>query len=130
MKGRNAKLDPNAKIVARKHIKLNGRSYQLGDDINDSTVSFRIKEKLFRVGIITTKEDYELSRNRYGRVVEEPAVEAAPQEVVEDEAPVEEIAEVEEDVVVESVEQEDATEEAAEDSAPAAPRRGRPRKVN
>lgn len=133
MKGRNAKLDPKAQLVARKLVKLNGRSYQIGDPINDSTIAFRVKEKLYRVGVITTVEDYELYRNKYGRVV------PAEQEVVEDEKPSEEVAEAQEDAAEEVVEE--ASTEKEEESAeqPAAveakadagkenkKRRGRPR---
>lgn len=83
MKGRNATLDPKASLVARKIVKLNGRQYQIGDPIADTTVDFRTKSKLYRVGVITTVEDFELSRNKYGRVIN-------------DAEPVEEVAEVEE----------------------------------
>ena len=103
MKGRNATLDPKASLVARKIVKLNGRQYQIGDPVADTTIDFRTKSKLYRVGVITTVEDFELSRNKYGRVIN-------------DAEPVEEVKEVEEVVSEEVSTEVEQTEEEQEET--------------
>lgn len=95
-------LSPSDVIVARKTVKLNGRTYQAGDVITDSTVDFRTKDKLHRVGIVVSKDMYEA---KYGETQE-----AAEEEVVAPEATI--VAEVvEEEVSTEEVPAVEATEE-------------------
>ena len=54
-----AELNPADAIVARKTLKLNGRVYQAGDEIKDSTVDYRTRAKLFRVGVVVRKDIYD-----------------------------------------------------------------------
>lgn len=54
-----AELNPADAIVARKTLKLNGRVYQAGDEIKDSTVDYRTRAKLFRVGVVVLKDVYD-----------------------------------------------------------------------
>lgn len=124
MSGRNAELGQKVEIVAKKALKLNGKQYQTGDVISDSTIAFRTKQKLYRTGLVVTKEEFETKHNQYGRaVVEEVSVDEAPVEKVEEVAEVvsEEVADSEEvsDNVVDDKEQPELSEDR--------PRRGRPR---
>jgi len=103
-------LSPSDVIVARKTVKLNGRTYQSGDVITDSTVDFRTKDKLHRVGIVVSKDMYEAKYGETQESAEEEVV--APEatvvaEVVEEEASTEEVpaVEVTEEVVAPVVEE-------------------------
>lgn len=61
-------IDAKTVLVAKKAVKLNGRMYQAGDVMTDSTVDLRMRMKLHRVGILIAKDD------AVENVVEAPAV--------------------------------------------------------
>lgn len=89
-----AELNPADAIVARKTLKLNGRVYQAGDEIKDSTVDYRTRAKLFRVGVVVLKDVYDAKQ-----VVVEKEVFVEEVTTTSDEAGVDETVASEETIV-------------------------------
>ena len=89
-----AELNPADAIVARKTLKLNGRVYQAGDEIKDSTVDYRTRAKLFRVGVVVLKDIYDAKQ-----VVVEKEVFVEEVTTTSDEAVVDETVASEETIV-------------------------------
>jgi len=101
-----AELNPADSIVARKTLKLNGRVYQAGDEIKDSTVDYRTRAKLFRVGVVVLKDVYAAKQFVVDKeeVIEELVSEVSDEVVADETVAVEETIVANEETVTEIVE--------------------------